>query len=120
MHSQNQFSNMTFYNFLYKLFCKGGILNYIKRYVQNINVMEYKNEKILQQIADNIRFLRKRKGYTHFELAEILDTSLMTISRIENGTAIINVLLLRKISEFFTVPMDDIVNKNLIKRISES
>ncbi len=64
----------------------------------------------LLQIGENIRNIRRRKGYQQERLAEEIDVSAMTISRIENGCVAMSVLTLKNISRVLDVPVDELLN----------
>jgi transcriptional regulator with XRE-family HTH domain len=61
-------------------------------------------------IGNNIREIRKTKGITQEELAEALDLSVMTVSRIENGNTAINVLVLIQLTKILDTCIDQILN----------
>ena len=50
-------------------------------------------EQKLYQIGEYVRICRKKGGYSQEELAEGVDVSKMTISRIENGENAMSILL---------------------------
>lgn len=50
--------------------------------------------------------LRKRKGITQKELADIFSVSMQTISKWETGVAYPNIMMLATISEYFEVSTD--------------
>jgi len=77
------------------------------------------SENINQRIGDNIKSLRKEKNLTQADLAEVVQYSVKNISDIENGKTQIKVDTLIVLSEFFNVPVDDIVNTN-IKPVSKT
>lgn len=56
-----------------------------------------------------IRELRKNKGWSSNDLAEILGVSQPTITRWENGSAIPDVNTLKKLSEIFNITVDDLI-----------
>ena len=57
-------------------------------------------EQKLYQIGEYVRICRKKGGYSQEELAEGVDVSKMTISRIENGENAMSILLFFQIVSF--------------------
>lgn len=53
--------------------------------------------------------LRKRKGMTQQELADVIGVSFQTISKWENGTSLPNITILPVISEYFNVSADQLI-----------
>lgn len=66
-------------------------------------------DKERMDLEARIRKLRKRHDYSQETFAEALDISVITVSRIENGTTILDVGLLLKMSEVLEVPVDVIL-----------
>lgn len=67
-------------------------------------------------LSNNLKFLRKREGYTQTEMAKILgyqDKS--SCSNIECGVRELNTQGLIKLSEFFCVTIDDLLKRDLSK-----
>ena len=69
-----------------------------------------------QILGENIRYFRKRAVLSQAELAELLDVSTMTISRIENGCVEIKAVYLLKMAEIFEVEIQDILSGNSVKK----
>lgn len=67
----------------------------------------------LIRIGEQIRKFRKQKKYRQENLAEALDISVMTVSRIENGTTTMNVLLLMRLSKLLGVPVQEIIGEEM-------
>lgn len=67
----------------------------------------------LIRIGEQIRKFRKQKKYRQENLAEALDISVMTVSRIENGTTTMNVLLLMRLSKLLEVPVQEIIGEEM-------
>lgn len=80
------------------------------------------------QIGSFLKKLRKEKGITQEQFAEVLNVSARTISRWENGNNMPDISLLIKIADFFDVSIPEIINgerknENMeeeIKEIAES
>ena len=72
--------------------------------------MEF-NEKLLT--------LRKQKGLTQDELAEILFVSRTAISKWESGRGLPNLESLKAISSFFKISIDDLLSGNELIIIAE-
>lgn len=66
-------------------------------------------EKELYEIGDRIKKLRRSRGISQMCFAEEVGVSEKTISRIENGTTAINILLLLKMTKVLNVKLTEIV-----------
>ena len=64
----------------------------------------------LLQIGNNVREYRKQKHYNQEKLAELLDVSVATVSRIENGSSAMDILILMNISKILEQPIDNIIS----------
>jgi transcriptional regulator with XRE-family HTH domain len=60
-------------------------------------------------LGDNIKILRKNKGYSQETLAEQLHVVRQTISKWEKGTSVPDAEMLNRISELFEVPVSDLL-----------
>lgn len=66
--------------------------------------------------GNNLKALRKKEGYTKQEMAKLLGYGEKQVYRaIENGCTDIPLDMLVNISEFFGVPIDDLLKKDLSK-----
>ena len=72
--------------------------------------MYKKVDSKLLQIGNNVREYRKQKHYNQEKLAELLDVSVATISRIENGSSAMDILILMNISKILEQPIDNIIS----------
>lgn len=63
----------------------------------------------LIQIGEQVRFLRRCRGMGQEELAEAAEVSNVTISRIENGTTAMSVLILKRLAESLEVSPEEIL-----------
>ena len=63
----------------------------------------------IRRFGNNIALLRERKNFSQFTLAEKLDVSVMTISRIENGHVVTNIKLLLQIAELFNISVESLL-----------
>ena len=66
-------------------------------------------------LNSNIRYLRKKAGYTIPRFAEMLDLKKSTIDNIECGKNNTSLEVLDKIHKLFNVSLDDLVYKDLSK-----
>lgn len=57
-----------------------------------------------------IRFLRKSKAMTQYELGKVLGYSARTISDWENGSTEPNISAIKALVEFFAISYDDFFN----------
>ncbi|NLC96079.1 MAG: helix-turn-helix domain-containing protein [Erysipelotrichaceae bacterium] len=65
---------------------------------------------------ENLRFLRKRKLISQNELADFLGyKSFTTIQKWEDGTSTPNMSMLTKISKYFNVDLNDLINIDISK-----
>ena len=64
----------------------------------------------LKKIGSFLKELRKEKGITQEELAEMLYVSGRTVSRWETGTNMTDISLLVDIAEIFDVSISEIIN----------
>lgn len=69
----------------------------------------------MNYLNENIRFLRRKKGLTQQELAEILDVKRASIGSYEEGRSEPKLETITKICNFFKTTIDEIINKNLSK-----
>ena len=76
--------------------------------------------------AENLRKLRRERGYTQEALAERIGVSFQTVSRWETGVVYPDIELLPEIADFFEVRVDELLgctkedkDKNLIRRWEE-
>ena len=60
----------------------------------------------------NLKFLRAAKGLSQKELAELLDTTLKTISHWETGYSEPSIGQLIALADFFDVTLDDLVGRD--------
>ncbi len=76
--------------------------------------------------AENLRKLRRGRGFTQEELAEKLDVSFQTVSRWETGVVYPDIELLPVIADLFEIRVDELLgctkedkDKNLVRRWEE-
>ncbi len=62
-------------------------------------------------IAENLTMLRKKKGITQAELAEVLDYSDKAVSRWEHGDTLPDINVLCELCDFYGVTLDFLVQK---------
>lgn len=72
--------------------------------------MYKKIDKQLLQIGSNIRKYRQLKHYNQEMLAEILGVSTSTVSRIENGSSAVDILILMELSKVLEQPVEKIID----------
>lgn len=68
----------------------------------------------IENIGNFIANLRKKKGLTQLELANLLNVSDKTISKWETGRSVPDVLLLTKLSEVLDVSVNELLNGGII------
>ena len=87
-----------------------GLGKHIKDLIDGETQMEF-NEKLQE--------LRKQKGLTQEELAELLYVSRTAISKWESGRGFPNIESLKAISKFFSVSLDELLSGEEILAIAE-
>ena len=70
-------------------------------------------------LADNIRNLRKAKGLTQEQFAEIMGVSLQSISRWETGVSEPNIQIIAEIADYFETSIDYLVGAKTDKESKE-
>ena len=71
------------------------------------------------EFNEKIQELRKQKGFTQVELAELLYVSRTAISKWESGRGFPNIESLKAISKFFSVSLDELLSGEEILAIAE-
>jgi len=67
----------------------------------------------MSQLSENIKYLRKSKGMTQQSLADALFLNRPVIGAYEENRAEPKLETLKKISELFQIPLEDLLSKNL-------
>lgn len=67
-------------------------------------------EPVLVNLGANIRFLRERRGWTQGELARAIDTSRISVGRLERGQQNATILLLSHIASALEVDLKELVD----------
>ena len=70
-----------------------------------------------KMIGANLRYIRILKGLTQTKVSECLNVSFQQMQKYEAGTNCINAWRLTQLSEFFKVPVQDILDPDLIMRM---
>lgn len=60
-------------------------------------------------VAENLRKIRKEKGYSQSQIAEVLNTTQQQYSKYENGTHEIPVRHIATLCEFYNITSDEIL-----------
>lgn len=71
------------------------------------------------EFSEKLQELRKRKGLTQEELAELLYVSRTAISKWESGRGYPNIDSLKAISKYFSVSLDELLSSDAILTIAE-
>lgn len=71
-------------------------------------------------INQNVRFLRKQKGYTQQQFADMLGIKRATLGAYEEGRARPNLEVQRELSRIFNISLDQLITKNLSKLVSKN
>lgn len=64
-------------------------------------------------IADNLRFLRCKNGYTLEALAEIISVSRQSIAKWEAGDSVPDIINCVKLATLYKISLDELVNRPL-------
>lgn len=64
-------------------------------------------------IADNLKLMRNKHGYTLESLAEIISVSRQTIAKWESGESYPDIINCVKLATLFKISLDELVNKPL-------
>lgn len=72
------------------------------------------------EFNEKLQELRKQKGLTQVELAELLYVSRTAISKWESGRGFPNIESLKEISKFFSVSLDELLSGEEILAIAEN
>jgi len=67
----------------------------------------------MSNISNNLKFLRKKKGLTQQQLADIMEIKRSLIGAYEEDRAEPKYDLLKKFADFFEITMDDMVNEKI-------
>ena len=71
-------------------------------------------------LGENIRFLRTKKGYSQYDIANMLGyKSFTTIQKWESGVSEPPLKALKKLSEIFNIDMNDLATKKLSYNTNE-
>ena len=65
-------------------------------------------------LGENIRNLRKNKGYSQETLAEQLHVVRQTVSKWEKGLSVPDAEMLNRLSELFEVPVDVLLGSSIL------
>ena len=71
-------------------------------------------------LGENIKILRKEKGYTQETLAERLNVVRQTISKWEKGISVPDAEMLNELSELFEVPVSKLLGSNINEEEAEN
>ena len=72
------------------------------------------------KLADNLQLLRKQKGVTQEELAEVFGVTSQSISKWELGINCPDITMLPKIADYYRVSIDELLASlilRLVKRV---
>lgn len=64
-------------------------------------------------IADNLRILRQKRGYTLEALAEIISVSRQTVAKWESNDSYPDIVNCAKLAALYKITLDELVNKPL-------
>ena len=70
-------------------------------------------------IADNLKILRYKSGYTLENLAEIISVSRQTVSKWEAGDSLPDVVNCVKLASLYKISLDELVNRPLKGALNE-
>jgi transcriptional regulator with XRE-family HTH domain len=91
---------------VFDIFLAHVIIHYINN-ILHFRLMERQN------IQEQIKFMRKQRGLTQQDLAEVAGVSLRTIQRVEKGTEEISGFSLKQISQVLEIPLEQLIMPNV-------
>ncbi len=101
-------------------------ISWISRNIQDItkDMKENVNSNIKKYLGIRVRSLRENAGLTQEDLAGVCDVSWRTVSNLERGLVVPDLLMLCKIAKKFNVSLDELLNIELqnhksLSRIAE-
>lgn len=103
-----------------KIQFRGGM--YCCYILRNSRRMLHKNRServIIMEFNEKLQNLRKQKGLTQEELAEVLYVSRTAISKWESGRGYPSIDSLKEISKFFSVTIDELLSSDEVLSIAE-
>ncbi len=72
------------------------------------------NDKLnLKKIGSNVRYIREKRDYKVKEFSDYLGITPSHIRNFENGEKGVSLLTMKNISDCLSIPIDDLLNKNL-------
>lgn len=69
-------------------------------------------------IADNLKLLRYRSGYTLEAIAEIISVSRQSVAKWESGDSVPDIINCVKLASLYKISLDELVNKPLKDAVS--
>ena len=69
-------------------------------------------------IADNLKLLRYRSGYTLEAIAEIISVSRQSVAKWESGDSVPDVINCVKLASLYKISLDELVNRPLTAAVS--
>lgn len=70
-------------------------------------------------IADNLRILRQKRGYTLEALAEIISVSRQTVAKWESNDSYPDIVNCAKLAALYKITLDELVNKPLTSMLEQ-
>ena len=64
-------------------------------------------------IADNLKFLRHKNGYTLEAIAEIISVSRQSVAKWESGDSVPDIVNCVKLASLYKISLDELVNRSL-------
>jgi len=102
---------VTVFNIICYFFCL--VILSVLRY-NKIDITQGKEGEILNLcIADNLKILRYKYGYTLENIAEIISVSRQTVSKWEAGDTIPDIMSCTKLAHLYKITLDELVYKPL-------
>ena len=75
-----------------------------------VSSLFWKIENDMNRFGEKLRTLRKRRGLSQTEMAEILGVQQSYVGKLERGERAPNVTMIRKVAELFNVSFDQLMN----------
>lgn len=78
-----------------------------------------KGETIIKDPGQKLKNLRENKNWSQRKVAEMLNISNSTLSKIENGNRMLDTVILNKFADIFQVSTDYIIRREIVKEVPD-
>ena len=91
-------------------------------FVDKQSISRYKHnmkEDVKKYLGLKVRAIREAAGMTQEELAATCDVSWRTISNLERGTVVPDLVMIYKISQEFNISIDEMLDNKILSRLEK-